>query len=209
VYDLGGISVTGSGKNGGIMKSKTILLVLISCLFVLAGCARPKGETPEQKREFVQQMATETLAELYAGVPGARSLVENSVGYGVFSNINTQLMFFGTGNGYGVVTDTSDGFKTYMRMAEGGVGLGVALLDFREVIIFNDQSAYKNFVTEGWSFGGQGNAAAKYEGTGGSASGEVPLDAAVVVYQITKSGIALRANFSASKYWLDSDLNSY
>ncbi len=61
------------------MKSKTILLVLISCLFVLAGCARPKGETPEQKREFVQQMATDTLAELYAGVPGARSLVEYSV----------------------------------------------------------------------------------------------------------------------------------
>ena len=77
-------------------------------------------------------MATDTLAELYAGVPGARSLVENSVGYGVFSNINTQLMFFGTGNGYGVVTDTSDGFKTYMKMAEGGMmDMGGMEMDLR------------------------------------------------------------------------------
>ena len=112
-------------------------------------------------------------------------------------------MFFGTGNGYGVVTDCSDGFKTYMRMAEGGIGFGIALKDFREVIIFNDQRAYNDFVTEGWSFGAQGDAAAKYKGEGASASGEVPLDSAVLVYQITESGIALRANFSASKYWLD------
>jgi len=190
-------------------RGKIYYIVILTCLFILAGCAKPQGNTPQEKREFVNEMAEATLAQLYAQVPVARSLVKNSVGYGVFSNINTQLMFFGTGNGYGVVTDNASGFKTYMRMGEGGVGLGVAVLDFREVIIFNDQSAYNDFVTEGWSFGGQGNAAAKYEGSGGSASGEVPLNSAVVVYQITKSGIALRANFSASKYWLDSDLNNY
>jgi len=191
------------------MSYMILLLILPLGLIFQLGCAKPQGDTPQEKREFVNEMADATLAELYAQVPVSRSLVKNSVGYGVFSNINTQLMFFGTGNGYGVVTDNANGFKTYMRMGEGGVGLGLAVLDFREVIIFNDQSAYNDFVTEGWSFGGQGNAAAKYEGTGGAAAGEVPLDSAVVVYQITKSGIALRANFSASKYWLDGDLNNY
>jgi len=191
------------------MKSRSVLFVLLSCLFLLAGCARPQGDTPEQKREYVLNMADETLAELYANNPEARSLVERAVGYGVFSDINTQLLYFGTGNGYGVVTDNSDGFKTYMRMGEASAGLGVALTDFREVIIFNDESVYSNFVTEGWSFGAQGEAAAKYQGTGGAATGQVPLDSAVLVYQITESGIALRANFSASKYWLDSDLNTY
>jgi len=52
-------------------------------------------------------------------------------------------MFFGTGNGYGVVVDNSDGHKTYMKMGEGG--FGVALKDFREVIIFDEQSAYNTF----------------------------------------------------------------
>jgi len=191
------------------MKSRTVLCLLLACLFLFAGCARPEGDTPEQKREYVLNMADETLAELYANNPEARQLVERSVGYAVFSDINTQLLYFGTGNGYGVVTDNSDGFKTYMRMGEASAGLGVALMNFREVIIFNDESVYRNFVTEGWNFGAQGQAAAKYEGSGAAASGEVPLDSAVLVYQITKSGIALRANFSASKYWLDSDLNTY
>lgn len=190
-----------------IIRTSRIILFLSLIFFV--GCAKPQGNTPEEKREFVNDMADATLAELYGNNPEAESLVQNAVGYGVFSDINTQLLYFGTGNGYGVVTNNADGFKTYMRMGEASAGLGVALTDFREVIIFNDQSVYNDFVTEGWSFGAQGEAAAKYQGTGGAASGEVPLDSAVLVYQITQSGIALRANFSASKYWLDGDLNDY
>ncbi|MGD9651351.1 MAG: hypothetical protein AB7I96_03235 [Candidatus Dadabacteria bacterium] len=188
-----------------------VVLFFILCLGVVfqPGCAKPKGNTPQEKRAFVDQMAKDTLAQLYARVPQARSLVKKSVGYGVFSNINTQLMFFGTGNGYGVVTDNADGFKTYMRMGEGGVGLGIALTDFREVIIFNSDSAYREFVTKGWNFGAKGEAVAKYDGSGGDASGQVPLDSEILVYEITKSGIALRANFSAAKYWLDGDLNKY
>jgi lipid-binding SYLF domain-containing protein len=143
------------------MKSRSVLFVLFSCLFFLAGCARPQGDTPEQKREYVLNMANETLAELYANNPEARALVERAVGYAVFSDINTQLLYFGTGNGYGVVTDNSDGFKTYMRMGEASAGLGVALTDFREVIIFNDESVYSNFVTEGWNFGAQGQAGSR------------------------------------------------
>jgi lipid-binding SYLF domain-containing protein len=192
-----------------MMKCKTSHIILFFGFLFLVGCAKPQGNTPQQKREFVNEMADATLAELYENNPAVESLVQNAVGYGVFSDINTQLLYFGTGNGYGVVTNNADGFKTYMRMGEASAGLGVALTDFREVIIFNDQSVYNDFVTEGWSFGAQGEAAAKYQGTGGAASGEVPLDSAVLVYQITESGIALRANFSASKYWLDGDLNNY
>jgi lipid-binding SYLF domain-containing protein len=192
-----------------MMKFRTTYIILFLSFIFFVGCAKPQGNTPEQKRQFVNEMADAALAELYEQNPEAESLVQNAVGYGVFSDINTQLLYFGTGNGYGVVTNNADGLKTYMRMGEASAGLGVALTDFREVIIFNDQSVFDDFVTEGWSFGAQGQAAAKYQGTGGAASGEVPLDSAVLVYQITQSGIALRANFSASKYWLDGDLNDY
>ena len=49
-----------------------------------------------------------------------------------------------------------------MRMNESSAGLGVALKDFREVIIFNDQSAFNDYFTQGWSFGAQEDAAARY-----------------------------------------------
>jgi len=191
------------------MKYRTVSIILFFSFVFLVGCARPQGETPQEKREFILKMEQDTLDELYEKEPETRSLVKNAVGYGVFSDINTQLMFFGTGNGYGVVVNNSNGQKTYMKMGEGGVGLGVALKDFREIIIFNDQSAYTNFVTEGWSLGGQGDAAAKYKDSGDAATGAVPLDSGVLVYQLTDSGIALRAHFGASKYWRDDDLNNY
>ena len=191
------------------MQIRTAKLLLLLTLFAFIGCAKPQGNTPGEKREFALQMADNTLAELYEKNPETKSLVKNAVGYGVFSDVNTQLLYFGTGNGYGVVTDNSDGAKTYMRMGEATAGLGVALKDFREVIIFNDEGAFNSFVTEGWSFGAQGDAAAKYQNTGAGSTTEVPLDSAILVYQMTESGIALRANLSASKYWLDNDLNNF
>lgn len=175
---------------------------------MFSACARPKGETPAQKRDYVQQMKNDTLTELYAKKPYAKELVQNASGYAVFSNFNTQLLIVGSGNGYGVAVDNSNGDNIYMKMAEGGVGLGVALKDFREVIVFNNKAVFDKFITEGWSYGAQGDAAAKYKDDGGATSAEVPLDSDVVVFQMTKDGIALRATIGASKVWIDGDLNN-
>ena len=185
---------------------KVISLFLV--ITVIYGCARPKGDTPQQKRDYVQRMKDSTLAELYAKKPYARELVRDSVGYGVFSNFNTQLLVIGSGNGYGVVTDNSNGDQIYMRMAEGSVGLGVALKEFREVIIFNNKEVFYQFLTEGWNFGAQGDAVLKAYEKGVAAEAEVPLASDVVVIQMTKDGIALRATMGASKFWIDSDLNN-
>jgi len=180
-----------------------LFLILVS----LVSCAKPQGSTPQEKRAFVNQMMKDTLAELYQKKPETRPLVKNTYGYGVFSNINTQLMFFGTGNGYGVAVDNGNGNKIYMNMAEGGVGLGIAFKDFREVIIFNNKDVFYKFITSGWNMAAQGDAAAKYKEEGGATTGEVPLDSDILVYQLTESGLALRANFGASKFWIDKELN--
>ncbi len=183
-------------------------LSLLLVVTVIYGCARPKGDTPQQKRDYVQQMKDNTLAELYAEKPFTRDLIKQSVGYGVFSNFNTQLLIVGSGNGYGVVTDNSNRDQIYMKMAEGGIGLGVALKDFREIIIFNNKEVFYQFVTDGWNYGAQGDAALKYDDTGGATGGEVPLNSDIVVIQMTKDGIALRATVGASKYWIDEELNN-
>ena len=36
----------------------------------------------------------------------------------------------------------------------------------------------------------------------------VPLNSDVVVFQMTKDGIALRATIGASKFWIDDELNN-
>lgn len=190
------------------MKNTAIGLSIIIVAVTVMACARAQGHSPAQKRQYIQDMKSDTLQDLYRRKPETRSLVQNAAGYGVFSNINTQLLWFGAGNGYGVVVDNRTGKKTYMSMGEAGVGIGVGLKDFREVIIFNNRAKLNNFVTSGWNVGtAQASAEAKYESDGASAAGEANLDADVVVYQMTEKGISLRVNFGASKYWVNDELN--
>ena len=40
-----------------------------------------------------------------------------------------------------------------MNMAEAGVGIGLGLKDFREVIVFNSRGKLNNFITSGWNVG--------------------------------------------------------
>jgi len=190
------------------MRIPYLILSLVIVGLMFTACARPKGDNPQEKRAFVQQMKNDTLAELYANKPYAKQLVQSASGYAVFSNFNTQLLIVGSGNGYGVAVDNSNGDNIYMKMAEGGVGLGVALKNFREVIVFNNKAVFNKFITEGWTYGAQGDAAAKYKDDGGATSAEVPLDSDVVVFQMTKDGIALRATVGASKVWIDDELNN-
>jgi len=180
------------------VKKFAYIASLLLVVAVVYGCAKAKGYTPEQKRQYTQDMKRDTLQELYSKKPETRSLVKNAAGYAVFNNINTQLLWFGTGNGFGVVVDNRTGKNTYMSMAEAGVGIGVAIKDFRQV----------NFIKSGWNVGkAQASAEAKYEEEGASSAGEANLDADVVVYQLTEKGISLRVNIGAAKYWKNDELN--
>ncbi len=190
------------------MRAFSLVICLVAVGLLFSACARPKGDTPQEKRDFVLQMKDNALAKLYAEKPYAKEVVNKAAGYAVFSNFNTQLLIIGSGNGYGVAVDNSNGNEIFMRMAEGAVGLGVAFKDFEEVIVFNSKEVFYKFVTEGWNYSAQGDAAAKYKDDGGASTGEVPLDSEVVVFQMTKDGLALRATLGASKFWIDDELNN-
>ncbi len=151
-------------------------------------------------------MRQQTLNELYAKYPYTRQQVQNAAGYAVFSNVNTQVIFFGGGGGYGVAVDNSTGKKTYMRMAQATAGLGVGLKDFREVIIFKNPSTFNKFVISGWDFGVEAGAGAKSGKKGADVSGALSVSD-VVIYQLTEAGIELKSTVSGKKYWLYKELN--
>lgn len=179
--------------------------------FVLAGmslaCATPKGATIEEKREYVLRVRDEALIDLYRERPEVESKIEAAPGYGVFSNIGTQLLVLGTGHGFGVVVDNETSDKTFMRMGQLGLGLGIGVQDFRAVFVFHDPEVLARFVDQGWEFSGEADAAAKSGDKGGAVSGAGSFEEAIEVYQFTKAGLALEASIRGTKYWLDDDLN--
>jgi lipid-binding SYLF domain-containing protein len=155
-------------------------------------------------------MRSETLAKLYELHPETRAKLRRAAGYGVFSNVETKIMFAGGGSGYGVVVDNANGRETFMRMAKLHGGIGMGIQDFRAVFIFNDRDTMRQFVEEGWQFGGGADASLKAGEKGAALSGEVAADTDVrpmEIYQITESGVALSATAAGTKYWKDDELN--
>lgn len=189
------------------MKKRNFAAVIIMLVILTAGCFGPKGFNPDQKRQFVLNMQDDALSQLYRENPHTQKLIQNAAGYAVFSNINAQVLFVGGGGGYGIITDNQTGSQTYMKMAEGGLALGVGVKDFREIIIFNSPGVLYRFINYGWDLTLAGDAAAKSGSKGGSIGTETDFTSDVVIYQITKNGIALSTSLAGSKYWKDKELN--
>lgn len=152
-------------------------------------------------------MRDEVLAELYKQDASARQKINKAEGYAVFSNVGVNLIFASVAGGKGVVVDRK-GKEVFMKMASGGLGLGLGIKDFRAVFVFRSKQRLEQFIEKGWDFGAQVDAAAQSGEKGGAAAGAVSLLSDVDVYQITKNGLALQATLQGTKYWRDSDLNN-
>lgn len=182
-------------------------ILVIMALALSAFSAPSVSDKAAKKRVEIRQMRTETLAALYKEEPKARSEIEESVGYAVFSNVGVNVVFLSGGGGKGVVYDKSTNTDTFMKMGTAGIGLGLGVKDFRAIFIFSRQEALDKFIDKGWDFSGQADAAANSGEKGGEASGASTVLSGVKVYQITEGGLALQATLQGTKYWKDKKLN--
>ncbi|MEX0562604.1 lipid-binding SYLF domain-containing protein [Raoultella ornithinolytica] len=190
------------------------LLFLASAL-ALAGCSA-QGDTASQQRASIQKMRNETLSKLYSLHPEARADIQHADGYAVFASNSSKILLFGFGSGYGVVKDIRSGKDIYMKMAQGGAGVGMGVKQQRTVVVFHDKAALNNFITRGYVVGADANAAAKYDDKGiapvgasanGVAKETASLPSKVNVYEMTEKGLAAQAMINGYKYWPDDELN--
>ena len=185
---------------------RSVLLLLASLSLFACSATGLTRASPEERRQAIQEMRQETLAELYDVKPDTRVQIGSARGYAVFSNANINLILASFGGGIGVVHDNEDSADTYMGMGEVGIGLGAGVKDFRVVFVFHDDDALDRFMDVGLAVGGQADAAAKAGDLGAAAGGEAVLDN-VSIYQLTQSELVLQATIKGTRYWIDSRLN--
>ena len=190
-----------------MQKTIFYLLLAVTILSLVSGCGPSSKLSVVERQQIVGNMETETLQRLYKEQPATKDKIKKAAGYGVFSNANVNLILVSAGGGYGVVVDNATGKRTYMKMALGGVGLGLGAKDYRQVLIFKSKETMQKFVTSGWEFGGHADAAAKAGQSGGELSGEGVIGADIEAYSMTESGLALQATVAGTKYWKDKNLN--
>ncbi len=190
------------------MKTKIATGLALTLTLILAGCGGGLSaqKTPADKRQYILDMQHDTLKQLYRIKPYARGVIRKSVGYAVFSNANVNLVIASFSGGYGVAVNNHTGRKTYMRMGEIGVGLGLGVKDFRVIFVFHTKRTMRQFVNQGWNFGAHADATAKASDKGKAYSGEA-LIGGMTIYHITKSGLALQATLKGTRFWKDKHLN--
>jgi lipid-binding SYLF domain-containing protein len=189
-----------------LTRRLSFLALLLIALLVKA---TPAWADADADRAKIRAMRDSVLSELYEVHPGARAKINRSVGYAVFSNVGINVFFASVAGGHGVVVQKGvfKNSETFMKMASGGLGLGIGVKDFRAVFIFYDQQRLDEFINKGWDFSGQADAAAKSDDKGGSLSTAATVIPGVEIYQITENGLALQATLQGTKYWKDDDLN--
>ena len=167
----------------------------------------PAKDSPDQQREKIRKMATETLTDLYKLQPDSQKGIETAAGYAVFNNMGTNILLVSTARGAGLAVNSKTKHETFMKMISAGAGLGFGVKGYRVVFVFETEEALEKFVDSGWAGETQADAAAKTSKSGAAYSGATMIAPGVWVYQITKKGIALQLTLQGTKYSKNDDLN--
>jgi lipid-binding SYLF domain-containing protein len=159
-----------------------------------------------QKRDQVREMRRDALAYLYEVQPSARYAIDHAAGYGAFSIFGIKIFFAGGSTGSGEVVNNRTHRETFMKMIKVQAGLGFGASKDRLIFVFETENALRQFVTQGWEFGGQANVSAMVANQGGTFAGAVSISPGVYLYQLTETGLAASVTLSGTKFFKDSDL---
>jgi lipid-binding SYLF domain-containing protein len=167
----------------------------------------PNEEKIIEGREQVREMSQDALASLFEISPGAHRAIDRSAGYAVFSTFGIKVFFAGGTTGKGIVVNKRTQRQTFMKMVQVQGGLGFGVNQNRLIFVFTTEQALRNFINQGWEFGGQANLSAMAGGQGTQFSGAAAVSPGVYLYQLTNTGLSATITVSGTKYFKDPDMN--
>ena len=192
------MTVHAEGLWGGIKKGASNVGDSISD----AAESVTEKESPAETRSKIDSMANTTLQRLFREQGSARTLYDKSYGYAVFDTRKFSFLIT-SGFGAGVAVEQASGQRTYMKMATGGMNVGMGGEFFQLVILFENKDKFDTFVTEGFEAGSEASAVAGSEAKDLGAR----FDQGIAVYELTEKGLMLTVDITGTKYWKDDDLN--
>jgi lipid-binding SYLF domain-containing protein len=174
-------------------------LIAVSLLWASLAIAQDDEAAP--KKAEVDAAAQEVLDDLFEQNQDAKALYDRAAGYAAFTAIKAGGLFVTGGRGTGVVVNKGTGQRTYMRMATGGVGLGLGGQRYGLVVLFEDEAHLSRFIEGGWDSSASAQAAAGSEGITLTSS----FVGGVAIYQLTDRGLMAQADVSGTRFWVIDD----
>lgn len=159
-------------------------------------------ETPEEARLALDTMADTAMVRLFNQHPSAKLLFDQAYGYAVFDSRQFSLVLHAN-QGAGVAMNRQTDQRTYMKMFGAGLAAGLGGSFYQQVILFEDQRRYEQFVRDGWEATSEIGVVAGTE----SAELTAKYNGGMAIYQIDEKGLLLDAKIAGSKYWVDTELS--
>jgi len=186
---------------------KTLTVIATLCLIVGAGQLNAQDQdwkdlNKDAKRAKIDEIAKESLDEVFKGNEASKELFNSAYGWAAFDNLKIAWGFSG-GGGNGVAVNKKNGKRTYMKVGTVGVGLGLGAQKYQVVFLFQDEKTFTNFVDKGWQADATAQATAGTAGVGG----QTGFVNGIAIYQITDKGLMASADIAGTKYWKNKKLN--
>ncbi len=192
-----------------------LLLMLGGCMS--AGTQTASGDpnatttlTPDEREEARQKILTmrdQALQDLYLQNPTAREEIAKATGYAVIDTSGINLIMLVEASGHGLLVDKRNGKETFIRMLRLGTGPGLGYVNYRQVMVFKNDTVFDQFAKLGVDVSAQGNATFKPGGKGQSLDDSTSFTPYLSIYQLTDSGVLMQANWGGTKYIADEQLN--
>ena len=189
------------------MKWAAALLTAIPVLSDAASSAEDKAARREQERQELRVKTYKVLKDLYAKKPKSKRAIEHAYGYAVFVDTSYTAGFIGGGHGRGRAINQANGTEVFMKMAQGKVGLGLGIRQSNIIFVFDTIDAFTEFITKGWTFGGQAVAAATDDVHGDALEGSFQVAPGMWMYQMTTKGLAAELAANGTRFYVDNRLN--
>lgn len=189
-------------------KTATILTLCVAVLALAAPRAIADDEKSSQElkiesqRAKINEVAKETLDQLFSENPKSKGLYDEAVGWAVFDNTKVAFGISG-GGGTGVAVAKGSGKRVYMKMGTGGIGFGLGINKFQVVFLFQDEATLRNFIEKGW----QADAGATAAAGKNAVEAKTNFVNGLAIYQLTEKGLMLNADLAGTKYWQHDKLN--
>jgi lipid-binding SYLF domain-containing protein len=189
------------------MKRIIAMCSVLAVAATLSGCFTPSGLNSTEQQTYVGDMVDSTLKELYKYQPETEEIVKNSKGYVIFNTYAIDYAFITTENGWGVAVNNETGKKTYLKDLAIGLGPALGFAIMRNILVFDNQIEFNEFVAGGWGINLKASAVARFSDDGNwDVAGASSLTSGARAYKIAHRGLLAEASIDVSKSWQNHSL---
>jgi lipid-binding SYLF domain-containing protein len=168
-----------------------VALGLAAVLFAGCGSTTPK----ESEKPAFDAEVQAAIHEFKTNDPGIKKFFDSSAGYAIFPSIGKGAVGVGGAHGRGYVYKKGE-LAGYTRMTQATIGFQLGGQSYREVIFFENEGSYADFIGGNFEFAAQVSAVAAKAG----ASADANYANGVLVFTMAQGGLMYEASVGGQKF---------